>query len=345
MQCIRYQDIINSQKNDNHRNDNQWSGLALSIGNFDGVHLGHQAILAQLHNNARAKNHQTAVMFFEPQPKEFFGQSLPRISSWQEKIMLLKQHHIDYVILADFNQTFMQQSASDFTRHLKELQVKQLLVGDDFKFGQDRRGDAHFLKQAGFDVTVLETILHHKKRISSTQIRHYLQKGDFASASQLLGRAYSITGEVVYGDQIGRSINFPTANIALNRPKPCLHGIYAVQVELADHKKNIKTLNRIKSLNDSEDAISGYSEQSLFGAANVGMRPAIKHKQSEWRLEVHIPNFQADLYGKTLTVTFLHFLHGEKDYANLTALKAGIQDDVTHLIAWRKKNKQLPFIN
>lgn len=314
--------------------------IAFTIGNFDGVHLGHQAILQRLKNTANSRNLKTAVMFFEPQPKEFFAAinqqndktiyAPARISSWQEKADLLAALDIDYAILANFDNHFRQQSADSFSHKLKQLNVKHIMVGDDFRFGNDRSGDSHYLANAGFDVDKLETVVLDKERISSTRIRECLAAGNLIEASKLLGRPYSISGVVEYGDQIGRTIDFPTANVALNRPKPCLHGIYGVNVlSLED-----APLSHFAQV--GKTGIAGTVPHSLFGAAHVGTRPAIKNKPAEWRLEVHLPQFAGDLYGKKLHVTFLHFLHGERNYDSLDALKTGILTDVAELIEWRK---------
>lgn len=315
--------------------------LAFTIGNFDGVHVGHQAILKRLKSTAHAQELKTAVMFFEPQPKEFFATSHPdiiapaRISNWQEKVDLLAALNIDYVILAPFNDTFRQQTAQDFSDRLEQLNVKHIMVGDDFKFGHDRSGDSTYLEQHGFSVDHLETVVLENERVSSTRIRETLAQGNLTLAAELLGRPYCMSGEVEYGDQIGRTMDFPTANVALNRPKPCLHGIYGVDVTLVDGTTFADVIEH------GQSGVSGLSPNSLFGAAHVGTRPAIKDKPPEWRLEVHLPKFAGNLYGKKLKITFLHFLHGEKNYEGLDALKAGILDDVDQLLAWRDKQLTL----
>lgn len=322
--------------------------LALTIGNFDGVHLGHQAILNQLKPLAKNQHLHTAVMFFEPQPKEFFasqqmGSSMPiRIYSHQEKVALLTKQGVDYAIVAEFNDVFRTQSAQTFACRLKQLNVRHIMVGDDFRFGQDRRGDSVFLSNAGFCVDKLSTVLLDEERISSTRIRSHLAKGNFELAAELLGRAYSITGVVEQGDQIGRTINFPTANVALNRPKPCLRGVYGAEVSLVNADGSVASLPKLDR--SEQRGVAGFSEGTLFGAAHVGTRPAIKNKPPEWRLEVHLPNFSGDLYGKILKVTFLHFLHGEKDYDGLEALKVGIMHDIEQLLAWRKRADKPPFL-
>ncbi|MBS9780517.1 MAG: bifunctional riboflavin kinase/FMN adenylyltransferase, partial [Moraxellaceae bacterium] len=223
---------------------------------------------------------------------------------------------------------------------INKLNVKAVVIGDDFRFGHDRAGDSEFLRQSGLEVTVINTVtdkddLH--SRISSTRIRELLQNGDLTKANELLGRDYCMLGEVQHGDKIGRTLNFPTANIALNRLKPALHGVFAVDVQILDKNNNNKVIkNAWKNLViDGNNGISGLAKDSLFGTANIGTRPAVNGQ--EWRLEVHFPQFTGDLYGKLLKVRFLHFLHGERHYDGLEALKEGINNDVGELLAWREK--------
>lgn len=309
--------------------------LAVSIGNFDGVHLGHQAMITRLQTLARAQGLQTLVMLFEPQPQEFFrpASAPPRLTSFREKTELLRGLGVDFVLVARFDQQFRSLSARAFADLLKDrLNTRQLVLGDDFRFGQDRGGDAPFLRAAGLPVETLDTVAVAGARVSSTRIRQCLQAGDFEQAAALLGRRYSISGRVVYGDQIGRTLDFPTANIALRRIRPPLHGIYAVDVQ---------------ALGAWPDAVDGQGVAGLlpharFGAGHVGTRPAIAGA-SEWRLEVHLPALSANLYGLRLRVTFWHLLHGERHYAGLDALRQGIAQDVTALHHWRQQQHRPPF--
>jgi riboflavin kinase/FMN adenylyltransferase len=213
------------------------------------------------------------------------------------------------------------------------------VLGDDFHFGKDRQGNSEFLRDYGFDVTNLNTVALNGERVSSTRIRQVLQEGDLALAAKLLGRPYSITGRVQYGDQIGRTLDFPTINVRLNRHKPCLNGIYAVDVVCENASLNAKVKHSDPTLN----GITGYQTDSLFGAGHVGTRPAIKQDQPEWRLEVHFPDVSANLYGLLMRVTFLHYLHGELNYPSLEALKAGIDDDVQKLRDYRERTPEFPF--
>lgn len=307
-------------------------GLLLAIGNFDGVHLGHQAILRTLTEQARAQNLTSAVLVFEPQPREWLDpdNAPARLSNLAEKTALIAACGVERIIVARFDEVFRCLSAQAFADQLATLGVKGLLLGDDFRFGQDRTGDGNFLQEQGFAVTHLDTICDDPatlERVSSTRIRAYLQQGDLTAAARLLGRDYTITGTVLHGDKIGRTLNFPTANIALARIRPPLHGIYGVDVWTTDGTPLTDLAQ------DGQAGVAGFAPNSLFGAASVGTRPTVQGET--WRLEVFFPQFSGDLYGRELCVRFLHFLHGERNYNGLDALKAGIRQDVVDLLAWR----------
>lgn len=306
--------------------------IALTIGNYDGVHLGHQAMLQMLATQAKAHDLAAAVMVFEPQPKEFLYPDMPpaRLSGLSEKAEMMAKLGVDYLLVAGFDDEFRSLSANEFTKLLTKLNARHLVLGDDFRFGHDRLGDGQFLKQAGFEISHLPTAQIIGERVSSTAVRAALAGHDFAKAKAFLGRDYAITGEVVHGDKIGRTLNFATANVALNRPKPALLGVYGADVFAFKDGRVVD----LSSLGEKQ-GVSGVVQGSLFGAVNVGMRPSVHGK--ECRLEVHLPNFAADLYGLTLTVVFRTFLHGEKKYANLEELKQGIAQDVVDLLAWRAR--------
>ena len=314
----------------------------LTIGNFDGVHLGHQAMLAQVRTLAHARKLSAAVMIFEPQPREFFAPaSAPaRLTNLAEKQALLAEYGVETLIVASFDNEFRSLSAQAFADILaKRLNVQALVLGDDFKFGHDRSGDSNFLRDYGLHVTNLETVTdssHKAARISSTRIRDLLLAGDIDAANALLGRDYAITGTVVGGDKIGRTLDFPTANIDLKRIKPALHGIFAVDVVSLDKDGNVIPDGLVKRADNDHRGIAGLRANSLFGTANIGTRPSVD-KKHEWRLEVHFPELQADLYNLNLQVRFLHYLHGERHYESLAALKEGIHHDVQQLIEWRAK--------
>lgn len=315
---------------------------AVTIGNFDGVHVGHQAMIQQLKEVAAMQQLKTVVMLFEPQPLEFFKgyDSPPRISSLREKVEYLTELGIDYIAVAKFDNHFRSLNAEAFAHLLKNsLNATHLVLGDDFHFGKNRQGNSEFLRNYGFQVTNLNTIELNGERVSSTRIRQTLQAGDLALAAQLLGRPYSITGRVQYGDQIGRTLDFPTINVRLNRHRPCLNGIYGVEVVC----ETTSLTDTVSNAHPSKTGVAGYSPNSLFGAGHVGTRPAIKQEHPEWRLEVHFPNVSANLYGLLMRVTFLNYLHGEKNYPSLEALKAGIDDDVEKLLEFRQDHPNFPF--
>ncbi|MEZ7501856.1 riboflavin biosynthesis protein RibF [Psychrobacter sp. Arc29] len=322
----------------------------LTIGNFDGVHLGHQAMLAQVRDIAHTQNLDAAVMIFEPQPREFFApaKAPARLTNLAEKQALLAQYGVKTLVVAGFDEDFRSLSAQAFADILAtRLNVKALVLGDDFRFGHDRTGDSQFLRDYGLDVTNLHTVTdsnidndhlndvnNEAARISSTRIRDLLLAGDIHAANILLDRDYAITGSVVRGDQIGRTMDFPTANIDLQRIKPALHGIFAVDVVSLDENGEVIPDGLTKLATDNNIGVAGLRPHSLFGTANIGKRPSVD-KGDDWRLEVHFPKLKADLYGLNLEVRFLHFLHGERRYDGLDALKAGIHQDVTDLLAWR----------
>lgn len=327
----------------------------LTIGNFDGVHLGHQAMLAQVRDIAHTQNLGAAVMIFEPQPREFFApaKAPARLTNLAEKQALLAEYGVETLVVAGFDTDFRSLSAQAFADILaKRLNVKALVLGDDFRFGHDRTGDSQFLRDYGLDVTNLHTITDDNTdsdntddiadidsdaaRISSTRVRDLLLAGDIHAANKLLGRDYAITGLVVRGDQIGRTMDFPTANIDLQRLKPALHGIFAVDVVSLDNDGNVIADGLTTLASDSKAGVAGLRPHSLFGTASIGIRPSVD-KGNDWRLEVHFPKLKADLYGLTLQVRFLHFLHGERRYDGLDALKAGIHQDVTDLLEWRER--------
>ena len=315
---------------------------AVTIGNFDGVHVGHQAMIQQLKAVAAAQQLKTVVMLFEPQPLEFFKgyDAPPRISSLREKVEYLTELGIDYIAVAKFDNHFRSLNAEAFAHLLKNsLNATHLVLGDDFHFGKNRQGNSDFLRDFGFQVTNLSTVNLSGERVSSTRIRQTLQAGDLALAAQLLGRPYSITGRVQYGDQIGRTLDFPTINVRLNRHRPCLNGIYGVEVVC----ETTSLTDTVSNAHPSKTGVAGYSPNSLFGAGHVGTRPAIQQVQPEWRLEVHFPNVSANLYGLLMRVTFLNYLHGEKNYPSLEALKAGIDDDVEKLLEFRQDHPNFPF--
>ncbi len=291
------------------------SPCVLTIGNFDGVHLGHQRILARVKEKAREQQWASSVMLFEPQPMEWFKpeQAPARIMSLRDKLTVLRQHNIERVFCARFNKSFQSLSAGDFVRRVlvEGLNVRHLVVGDDFRFGSGREGDFAYLQQAGaaygFTVEDTPTYLHKGERVSSTRIRRALAQGDLETAEALLGHPYFISGRVHHGDKIGRTLNAPTANLVLRHTKVPISGVYAVTVTGAGLKEHA-------------------------AVASVGTRPTVDGK--ELRLEVHLLNFEGDLYGQHLTVTMKHFLRPELKFDGLDALQQAIHQDIQQATQW-----------
>ncbi len=287
------------------------SPVALTIGNFDGVHLGHRAMLDELARAARRLNVPACVMIFEPQPREFFApdKAPARLTSLREKLSWLEAAGVNHVHVCRFNYAFAQIAAQDFIERVlvRGLGVKWLQVGDDFRFGSRRAGDFVMLKQEaprlGFEVQALPSVMVEGIRVSSTAVRDALAAGDLAKAARYLGRAYSISGRVVRGDQLGRTLGFPTANVQMKRNCAPLAGIFAVEV-------------------------SGAAAGVVRGAASLGVRPTVKAQGAASVLEVYLFDFNQEIYGQQLRVDFLHKLRDEAKYADLDTLKRQIALDV-----------------
>ncbi len=285
-------------------------GCVATIGSFDGVHLGHQAILQQLIQVARTQGLPAVVIVFEPQPHEFFaGDKAPaRLMRMREKLDALWAAGIDKVLCLNFNETLRNLSAEQFIDRVlvQGLAIKHLVVGDDFRFGCDRKGDFALLQtkgaELGFAVTDTHTLEIEGKRVSSTRIRHLLEVGDFAQAEKLLGKPYGIYGRVVYGKQLGRQLGVPTANVNLRRYRSPLHGVFAVTAIFTDSTQ-------------------------VQGVANIGVRPTVNGVNKPL-LEVHLFNFSCTIYGEVIDVVFHHKLREEKKFASLDELKAQLQTDI-----------------
>lgn len=285
----------------------QHRGCVLTIGKFDGVHRGHQAVLANVKAQAEALSLPASVMVFEPHPEEVFTpDSAPaRLSPLREKYLLLKQQGVDRLVAVQFNRAFASQSADTFVKSLlvDKLGVKFLVVGDDFRFGRGREGDFEMLEAAGreygFSVVSTQSFCIHDHRISSTAVRDALDSGDFEQASDMLGRPFSIRGRVVHGEKKGRTIGFPTANVLLKRCRSPLKGVFAVHVDIG--------------------------EKRLNGVANVGSRPTVGGTRSQ--LEVHLFDFSEDIYGRSIDVYPVAKLREEKKFASFEVLKNQIEDD------------------
>ena len=284
-------------------------GCALTIGNYDGVHRGHQAVLAQLAERAQAAGLPTAVMLFEPQPAEFFqgGMAPPRLMRLRDKIEALRTQPVSRVICLRFDARLAALEAETFIDEIlvRRLQVRYLVVGDDFRFGRNRVGNLDLLHRAGarygFDATPMPSYQLAGERVSSTRIRAALAAGDFAGAARLLGRPYRMSGRVLPGDRIGRRIGIPTANLALDRLRSPLAGIFVVQAH-------------------------GIGPAPLPAVASIGTRPTVGGTKP--LLEVHVLDYDGDLYGKRIGVRFCTKLRDEQRFETLEAMAAQIRTDI-----------------
>lgn len=283
--------------------------VAATIGNFDGVHLGHQAILENLQLVAKKMQLPSMLITFEPSPQEFFlkDNAPPRLTRLHEKLRLLETMCLDYVVILPFNKALSMRSAEYFAKQIlqDDLQIQYLLVGDDFHFGKNRLGNFALLQSLAdnekFMVASMPTIRLHGERISSSRIRSALESGDLETAERLLGRPYSMLGTVVEGQKRGRTIGFPTANIFLERHRSPVLGVYAVKVY-------------------------GLKKTIIQGVANIGNRPTVDGTRS--LLEVHLFDFNRDIYGEGIQVEFCHKIRNEKRFANFSLLEQQISQDV-----------------
>ncbi|MBS0309927.1 MAG: bifunctional riboflavin kinase/FAD synthetase [Proteobacteria bacterium] len=293
---------------------------AVTIGNFDGLHLGHQAMLARLQDVARTRGLPTCVLSFEPHPREFFApdQAPARLSSLREKAEHLQRLGIDRLHVFRFDRAFSALTADAFIEQVlgRTLQAQYVLVGDDFRYGAKRAGDFALLQSAGqslgFDAEFLPTVEVAGERASSTAVRSALAAGELDHAARLLGRPYSISGRVVHGDKLGRDIGFPTANIQLKHNRPPLMGIFAVE-------------------------LCGLNGAPLPGVASLGKRPTVKGADAVPVLEVHLFDFNADIYARRVRVEFLHKLRDEAKYPDLDSLVAQIRRDVDNAKQFMKQ--------
>ena len=287
----------------------------VTIGSFDGVHIGHQAILRQVKEASQRLQIPSVAMTFEPQPREYFSaeRAPARLMRLREKIETLLSLGVDRVVCLQFNRQLRNLSAADFVEQVlvRGLAVKYLIVGDDFHFGCDRSGDFAMLHQQGklygFEVQDTATVEADSRRVSSTLVREVVGQADFARAAQLLGRPFAISGVVGYGQQLGRELGFPTANVQLNRFSAPLSGVFAVRVNVAG---------------------------TLYcGAANVGLRPTVGDLVKPV-LEVHLLDFAGDLYGQRISVEFLRKIREEEKFTSVEALVATITEDVKKIRQW-----------
>lgn len=291
-------------------------GAVVTIGNFDGIHLGHQALLSTTIEIAKKLNVPSMVITFEPHPVEYFQtKPLPRLSNLREKLYWIGQSNIDHMLVLPFNQALSELNASDFMAYLQQyLQAKHIIVGDDFHFGAKRSGDVTLLKKLGdirqYQTTIVPALSFEKRRISSTWVREALQADDLDLVTKLLGHPYTMLGRVRGGDQRGRLLGFPTANIFLHRKLVPVQGVYTVLVH-------------------------GVGNKPLPGVANVGVRPTVDGTRT--LLEVHLLDFSQDIYGYNVRVEFCKKLRAEQRYPSLDLLKAQIAEDVRQAYDYFKK--------
>ncbi len=303
---------------------------AVTIGNFDGVHRGHQAMLQRLVTYAHEHRLIATAITFEPHPREWFSpdQAPARLSSLRDKLTGLSRCGIDHVHICPFNAALANLPARQFVEDimLRRMQMRHLLIGDDFRFGARRAGDFDLLQQLGkslgYTTQAMPSIVVDQLRVSSTAIREALAAADFGLASRLLGQNYRISGHVIHGDKRGRQLGVPTANIKLNQRELPLTGVFMV---------NVHGIGFQHPAHESETGTSS----PLPAIANVGMRPTVA-AGAQPRLEVHVLDFNGNLYGKVIEVEFMSRLRDEQRFAYLAALKRQIDYDITRARAFFK---------
>jgi len=281
---------------------------AVTIGNFDGVHRGHQLVIEQLQRIARATGLPTVVIIFEPQPIEFFApdRAPKRLARFREKIAYLKAQQIDYLLCLHFDEALAELGAEDFVQRIlvDKLNTRHLVIGDDFHFGKNRVGNFRFLQdnseRFGFNVDETETLMHGGSRVSSTRVRECIRNEDFSGAAELLGRPYSLSGRIAHGKKLGRELGYPTINIKMGDKTLIVKGIFAVQVK-------------------------GIDNRPLQGVASIGTRPTVNGIDTI--LEVYILDFNRDVYGYRVVVEFLHKIRNEEKFDSLEELSAHIAQD------------------
>ncbi len=281
----------------------------MTIGNFDGLHLGHQQLISECVVRAKQSNLPSVLMTFEPYPQAFFSRDtkFPRLMSLRDKYLSLQDSGIDYLCVLRFDAKIAALSAESFVEDIlaRQFHVKSVVVGDDFRFGAKRVGDFKLLEQLGniygFETTQMPTYVYQKQRVSSSWLREALGKGNLDTAKALLGRPYCLSGQIVKGDQRGQEFGFPTANIYAGQKKLPLSGIFVVEVE-------------------------GLEKTALPGVASVGYRPMYPTERDV--LEVFLLDFNEDIYKQHCTVTFLKYLRGEKNFLSESELIAQIKEDV-----------------
>lgn len=287
------------------------NGCVATIGNFDGVHLGHRAVIERLAEQGRQRGLPVCVVLFEPQPRELFDpkNAPPRLMRLREKIDRLSELPVDHALILRFNRNLASMPPEDFIQTIlvDALGIRHLVIGDDFRFGRRREGDFDLLRQtglrAGFDVVDTPSVLIDGERISSTLIREALLAGDLARAARLLGKPYEVCGRIIHGQKRGRLMGFPTANLLMQRKNTPIQGVFAVTMR-------------------------GLSELPLPGVANVGVRPTLAGDETVL-LETHLLDFNGDLYGKRVEVEFHQKLREERRFSGIPELRTQIEKDIT----------------
>jgi len=285
------------------------NGSVITIGIFDGVHLGHQSLIKKLKQKAVQMGLPSIVFSFEPTPNDYFSKKQnKRLTSLRDKLRLIDEFQIDYLYCPPFDSTMENLSPNQFiTKHLINLfNPRYMVIGDDFRFAKDRKGSIKDLVITGqsnnFEVEQITSIVDSNTRISSSLIRDSLSNANLMLAKQMLGRNYSLIGRVIYGQQLGSTLGFPTANIDLSKTNNPLRGVFCVKVSLPDATKTI------------------------FGIANIGFKPTIGGQKLN--LEVHLLDFDKDIYKSYIKIEFLSYLRKEKKFSGLDALKRQIDQDI-----------------
>lgn len=286
---------------------------AVAIGNFDGVHTGHQAILEHVREAAEARGLVPSVVTFEPHPRDFFGRGgeLTRISTLYDKVLRILEAGIERIYILPFHRSLASLDAEAFVRGIlsEGLQTSWLTVGEDFRFGGDRRGDAALLEKLAkayrYELSIAPTFLHHGERVSSTRVRAALAEGDLYEASLMLGHRFSMTGRVIHGAALGRQLGYPTLNLAPippgSRARPAVSGVYAVRIH-------------------------GLGAAVQNGVASIGVKPTVA-ADGRWLLETHVFDWTGNVYGRLIRVEFIERLRGEKKFSGLEELRAAIRND------------------
>ena len=308
-----------------HRDLNSFhaSNPVLAIGTFDGVHLGHRKIIATLHDRAKTMNGESVIFTFDPHPRKVLNvdeESIRLLTTLDEKIALFEQSGIDHLIIYPFTVEFSRLTYEEFveTVLVGQIHLKFLVVGYDHKFGKNREGDFDFLKTCAdrfdFQIEKQDVLLMNQASVSSTKIRESIQLGDFETANACLGYPFQLHGTVVKGQKLGRTIQFPTANINASDPDKIIpgYGVYAVQVMVQGN--------------------------SYHGMLNIGSRPTVNNNADHRTVEVHIFNFDSDIYGKPIEVVFFKKLREEQKFPSLEALKDQLDKDKINTISWFKNN-------